>query len=183
MNLAFWSREHQSGTTAHMMAVAGMLRALYGEGSVVTGRFIKEDRAKFALCDCGTGLKGRRRHFLWRADLAVVNLRQKKCCIEHFFEEDFHVAKNMVFLLGGYDCEEDADIAYLRRIYRIEQEQAVVIPYNSAFYQAMTKGKSDEFIARELCAPSNMANEQFVYSVQTAVAHMMIRLEYEHKNN
>lgn len=181
MNLVFWGKEHQSGTTAHMMAATGMLRALYGKESVVTGRFMQKEGTKFALCDCGTGLNGRRRHFLWHADLVVVNLRQKKCCIEHFFEEDFHIAKNMVFLLGGYDYEEDADIAYLRRVYRIEPEQAAVIPYNSAFYQAVQKGKSDAFIARELCEPSNMANEQFVCSVQTAVARMMIRLEYEFK--
>lgn len=177
MNLVFWGKEHQSGTTAHMMAVTGMLRALYGKESVVTGRFLQKTGTKLALCDCGTGLRGRRRHFLWHADLVVVNLKRKKCCIEQFFEEDFHIAKNMIFLLGGYDCEEDADIAYLRRVYRIEPEQAIVIPYNSAFYQALERGESDAFIARELGAPTSLANEQFVRSVQRAVIRMMNGLD------
>lgn len=179
MNLAFWGREHQSGTTAHMMAVTGMLRALCGEKSVVTGRFLSENKAKFAICDCGTGRKGKRRHFLWHADLVVVNLKPDKRCMEHFFEEDFHIAKNMMFLLDGYGCEEDVDTAYLKRIYRIEPEQVTVIPYNSAFYQALWKGKSDAFIARELLAPTNLANEQFVRSVETAAVRIMSGLEYE----
>lgn len=179
MNLVFWGKEHQSGTTAHMMAVTGMLRVLCGEESVVTGRFIPENKAKFAVCDCGTGLKGKRRHFLWHADLVVVNLKPRKHCIEHFFEEDFHIAKKMMFLLDGYDGGEDAGMAYMKRVYRIEPEQVIVIPYNSAFYQALERGKSDAFIARELCTPTNLANEQFVYSVERAAVRMMSGLEYE----
>lgn len=182
MNLVFWGREHQSGTTAHMMAVTGMLRVLCGEESVVTGRFIRENKAKFAICDCGTGRNGRRRHFLWHADLVVVNLKPGKRCIEHFFEEDFHIAKNIMFLLDGYDGGEDAGMAYLKRVYRIEPERVTVIPYNSAFYQAMERGKSDAFIARELLAPTNLTNEQFIRSVETAAVRMMDGLNYDFKN-
>lgn len=182
MNLVFWGKEHQRSTTAHMMAVTGMLRALYGKDCVVTGRFVQKNGTKFAVCDCGTGVRGRRRHFLWNADLVIVNLKRKKSCIAHFFEEDVHVAKNMMLLLGGYDFEEDADIAYLRNTYRVEPEQMAVIPYNNAFYQALEKGESDAFIAKELCAPSNLANEQFIGSVRAAVFCMMNALEYEVKS-
>lgn len=179
MNLVFWGQERHSGTTAHMMAVTGMLRALCGEECVVTGRFIREQPDMFALCDCGTGLKGRRRHFLWHADLVVVNLKQENGCVEQFFEENFHIAKNLMFLFGGYDCEENADMAYLNRIYRIESERIGIIPYNSEFGQAIENGVSDVFIAKELCAPTSYANEQFIRSLQTAVTRMMSGIGYE----
>jgi len=84
-----------------------------------------------------------------------------------------------MFLLDGYDGGEDAGMAYLKRVYRIEPEQVIVIPYNSAFYQALKSGKSDAFIARELLAPTNLANEQFVRSVEAAAVRMMSELEYE----
>ncbi len=176
MNLVFWGKEHPSVITAHMMAVTGVLRASYGEAGVVVNRFLPENSARIALCDCGTGQKGRRRHFLWHANLTIVNLKPDRVCIEHFLESDFHIAKRMMFLLEGYDCEADAAMAYMQRTYRIEPERMALIPYNGAFYEALAKGKSDSFIARELCAPENFTNEQFIRSVQTAAARMLCQV-------
>ena len=45
MNIVFWGKEHQSGTTVHMLAVAGMLRTLCGEEHVITGRFLRNGTA------------------------------------------------------------------------------------------------------------------------------------------
>lgn len=176
MNLAFWGEARQSDTTAHMMAVAGMLRALCGEKRVVTGGFLRGDTEKFACCDCGAGKKRKHRHFLWHADLAVINLRQ--CDMDYFFAEDFHIAKNMMFLVGG-GRETDAALARLRYVWRAEPERAAWIPYNSAFYQALSKGKSDAFIAREFRVPSNLANEEFLCRIQTATLQILRAGGYE----
>lgn len=179
MNLVFWGQEHQCGTTFHMAAVTGMLRALCGNECVVTGRFLKKSEEKFAICDCGTGFEGRKRHFLWTADLVVVNLRPQRECVEDFFDENFHITTNMMFLLSEYDGSEKIDAEYLNRVYRIAPEQIGMLPYNSEFCQAMEMGVSDAFVARELILPTNYKNEQFVYRLQTVVNRMMYEIGYD----
>ena len=178
MNLVFWGREHAGGTTAHMVAVTGMLRALCGEECVVTGRFLREDTGKIAVSDCGTGFSGRRRHFLWHADLAVVNLRSKKESIARFFAEDFHVARRTMFLLEARDGEEGVDAEYLCRMYRIPSERAAVIPYNPAFAEALRRGAGERFIRKQHTEPVTFENEQFIRSVKR-VADRMLRLAGE----
>lgn len=178
MNLVFWGREHASGTTAHMVAVTGMLRALCGEECVVTGRFLREDTGKIAVSDCGTGFSGRRRHFLWHADLAVVNLRSKKESIARFFAEDFHVARRAMFLLENRDGEEGVDAAYLCRMYRIPPERVAVIPYNPMFAEAIRRGVGEDFIRSQHTEPETFENEQFIRSVKRA-ADRMLRLAGE----
>lgn len=173
MNIVFWGKEHQSGTTVHMLAVAGMLRTICGEERVITGRFLRNGQSEYAVSDCGVGLGGRRQHFLWNADIAVVNLKAKRRNISRFFDEDFHIAKNMMFLLGGCHKEDGVDASYLHRIYRIEPERVIVIPYNAAFAEAIGEGNSDAFIKREQAAPTTLLNEQFIGSVRQVAVRLI----------
>ena len=177
MNLVFWGEEHRCSTTAHMMAVLGMLHVLSDNQKIVTGRFLHGNSNVLAVCDCGTGLKGRKRYYLWHADLVVVCLKQRRACIDAFFQENLHVARNMVFLLGGYEREEYVDKEYLRCVYRIEPDRMVEIPYNNEFYHAIAQDKCDVFIRNEAKRPTNLANEQFIDSVQLAAVRIMQHLK------
>lgn len=201
MNIVFWGEEQNSGTTAHTIAVAGMLAVLCPETEIVwkhvsqaagsvhrrkdpmqkTGDAVVGSRSPqkvgdahmrkypsqeavtaIHIYDCGTGLDRRKRHMLWHADLVVVNLRQERGCMERFFEECFHFAKDMVFLLDARDCEVGINRTYLERIYRIEPEEIGVLPYNNGFYQALLQGNGAGFVRKENQLPGNVENEQFV---------------------
>lgn len=179
MNLVFWGEEHQCGTKAYMMAVAEMLRLLGEPTELRVGRFVQKDSISLGICDCKTGLSGRKRHFLWHSDLTVVCLKKKKSCIDAFFQKDFHVTQNMMFLLGGYECEDGADAKYLERVYRVTPERIVVIPYNSRFCQAFAQGRSDAFIKKEFEIPTSRAEEQFVHSLESASVRMMCLLRQD----
>lgn len=175
MKVAFWSMEHQSGTTAHMLAVIGMLRILYGKEGLADGRILQSCREKIMFFDCGAGMTMKKQRFLWNADFVVISIKRKQQCIEDFFARDFHITNNRIFLLGGYNWEENVNQSYLTRTYRIEPEQVIWIPYNHAFYQALEHGKSDRFIERELYAPTSLANEEFIQSVWIAATRIVNR--------
>lgn len=179
MNIVFWGEDEQSGTTAHMHAVAGMLAVRY--------RHIKPDLLPlnmeyqtYQVCDCGTGLNVKKRRMLWHADLVVVNLKQEKACIDGFFREHFHVAKNVMYLLDGSDSEVGIDEDYLQKVYRIEADQSAVIPFNNDYYQAFSMGKSASFIERENRMPGNLQNEEFIRILRQVTDAMVWRtLSYQ----
>lgn len=177
MNLVFWGEEKLCGTNVYMLAVAEMLRLLGEPAELRVGRFVSKGSSALGICDCKTGLSGKKRHYLWHSDLTVVCLKRKKSCVDAFFQKDFHVAKNMMFLLNGYECEEGVDANYLERVYRIAPEQIVVIPYNSRFYDAFERGRYDAFIKREFGSPTSEAEAQFVRSLECAAVHMMHQIE------
>lgn len=233
MNIVFWGEEQDSGTTAHMLAVAGMLAVLCPEKEIVwnhvpreTGGAVRrrnppqkvggadvrsrsprktggadvrscspqkvgdaqmhkypsqEAENVIHIYDCGTGLGRRKRHMLWHADLVVVNLRQERTCIEHFFGERFHIAKDMVFLLDARDCEVGADHTYLEQIYRVEREEIGVLPYNNGYYQALLQGNGAAFIRNESRLPENVENERFVRELRR-IALLILRKAEEHQS-
>lgn len=225
MNIVFWGEEHDSGTTAHMLAVADMLAVLCPKTEIVRSYVPQEagaataqnhapQRAGTALMrnhvpqevgtafarkqasqevgtalarkipqetgdaihiyDCGTELGRRRRHMLWHADLVVVNLRQERACLEHFFQENFHIAKDMVFLLDARDCEVGVNRAYLEQIYRVGPEEIGVLPHNNEFYQALLRGRGDAFIRQTYRLPENEENERFVRELRK-IALLILR--------
>lgn len=173
MNLVFWGEEYSCDTNVYMQAVAEMLRLLGEPVELRVGRFVQKGSGTLGICDCKSGLSGKKRHYLWHSDLTVVCLKQKKACVDSFFQKDFHVAKNMMFLLSGYECEEGVDAKYLERVYRVTPEQIAVIPYNSRFYYAFDRGRSDVFMKREFDMPSGEAEMQFMHSLECAAVHMM----------
>lgn len=178
MNLVFWGEEYPCDTKVYMQAVAEILRLIGEPAELRLDRFVQKESDTLGICDCKSGLSGKKRHYLWRSDLAVVCLKQKKACIDSFFQKDFHVAKNMMFLLSGYECEEGMDAKYLERVYRVMPEQIVVIPYNSRFYDAFERGMSDAFIKREYEMPSSEAEVQFMHSLEHAAIRMMNQLRW-----
>lgn len=173
MNIVFWGEEGRSGTTAHMLAVAAMLAVRYPHMNPDRISLYGEQQT-YQVLDCGTGLNVKKRHMLWHADLVVVNLKQEKACIERFFREHYHVAKNVMYLLDGSDSDVGIDEDYLERVYRIESDQVAVIPFNNEYYQAFLAGKSASFIERENRMPRNLQNEEFIRMLRK-VTDAMVR--------
>lgn len=173
MNVVFWGEEHGSGTTAHMFAVAGMLAVMCPKMKIAIGASSKEEQAAMHFYDCGTGLTRRKRRMLWHADLVVVSLKQESACIERFFQRDFHIAKNILFLLGGYASEAETGRAYLERVYRIEPERIGTVPFNNEFYLALLRGKSSSFIQREYWNSRSENNEQFIWELKKTAAYIL----------
>ena len=176
MNLVFWGKEHQSGTTANFVVVAAMLRMLYGDGYVLKGRFLHSTHEVLAICDCGTGLTGRKRHFLRRADLVIVNLKASKACIDSFFQNAFCLTSNRVYVLTGYECEEKY-VSYLMQNYRVERERIAWMPYNNVFQCAMERDSIETYIKKEWRQPSCLANEQFIDAAEKLVARILLNID------
>ena len=187
MRIAFWGEVHRCNTTTHMQAIADMLLAMCPDAWIVTGALQDivtgalqkiEVGAEYCFLDCGTGLTARKRHMLFGADLVVVNLRQEHGCIRRFFEENPYMARlcmarETLFILGGYECEAGIESAYLERVYRVESERICVIPYNNEYHLALAQGKNRAFIEREY-REGTIRNEQFMNELQR-IATWMIR--------
>lgn len=173
MNVVFWGEEHGSGTTAHMLAVAGMLAVMCPKMKIAVGTSPKEEQAAIHFYDGGTGLTRRKRRMLWRADLVVVSLKQERNCMERFFQRDFHISENLFFLLDGYAGEVETGRIYLEQVYRIEPERIGAIPFNNEFYLALLRGESGLFIRRECRNHGNISNQQFIRELKRTAAYIM----------
>ena len=177
MRIAFWSEVHRCNTTTHMQAIVDMLSIMCPDTQIAT-RAESESGAEYRFLDCGTGLNARKRHVLFHADLIVVNLRQEHECIRHFFEENSYMArlcmtKEILFLLGGYECEAGIEPAYLERVYRVAPERIYMIPYNNEYQLALALGKNRPFLEREY-REGTIQNEQFINELQR-IATWIIR--------
>lgn len=184
MNVVFWGGERRCGTSAHMAAVVSILKNMFPQMQIVFGGQTKARQNKEAICfyDGGVGLNARKQRMLWHADLVVVNLRPQTACLERFFREDFHVARNIFYLLGScYECDT-VDRAYLERVYRVEQERIGIIPCNEEFYHAVLLGRAEQFVDREFLVPTSLRNEQFLKELQMAAA-AIVQAARESDNN
>ncbi len=173
VNIVFWGEERRSRTSAHMLAVAGMLSAMHRSAEVMPGVQKKRRRAEFYLYDMGAGLDSRKRHILWRADLVVVNLRQEEAQVKRFFLEHAHIARNVLLLLGGYQEEARVNCRYLERMYRVEPDRTAGIPHSNAFCRALVMQKSGEFIQREYKNPTSFQNEVFIRALWESTALLL----------
>ena len=173
MNIAFWGEEHQCGTTAHMLAVMGMLSLFYPQARIRAEGPGQPGDLAFRFYDCGTGLTGRRRQILRGSDLAVINLRQEKACIERFFSEHFHISGKLFFLLEANAHTVGADERYLERMYRVAPEQIGVIPFNNDFYCALSRKRGMAFVKREGVMPKSAVNEQFITALRATTSRMV----------
>lgn len=180
MNIVFWGEEHDCGTTAHMFAVAGMLSALCPHAEIGIGAPQKGRRTAFHFYDGGTGLSARRVRMLRAADLVVVNLKPEEACVQQFFMEHSHIAKNKLILLSRYYEGAVVDCGYLEHFYRVEPERLGGIPYNNGFYQALRCRRTDDFIRGQYASPENLGNEQFLKELCRIAA---VILEEKEKNN
>ena len=173
MKLVFWGEEHQCGTTAHMLAVMGMLSSFYPGERIRADRPGRMGGDGFRFCDCGAELTVQRRRTMYAADLVVVSLRQEKECMERFFSEHYHISERLFFLLRADARTVGANERYLRNVYRVEPEQMGMIPYNNEFYCAMHHNRGIAFIRRESASPTNFENEQFIQALRAVTARML----------
>lgn len=177
MLIAFWGESHRCNTTTHMHAVADVLSVMCPDAQIMAGTS-RGTEAEYCFLDCGTGLSAKKRHVLFHADLVVVNLRKEHACIRRFFEECPYMArvcmaKETLFLLGGYEGETGIDSGYLERVYRVESERICVLPYSNEYHLALARGKNRAFIEREY-REGTVWNEQFMNELQR-IATWMIR--------
>lgn len=162
MNIAFWGEERESGTTTHMHAVAEVMSVLCPKEELTYGGMLHGADQGIHFFDCGSGLNDRKRRVLWHADLVVVNLRRERRCVERFFMQDFHVSRNLTYLLGGCERGDGADRRYLERVFRVEPEHIGEVPFCNGFYHALQRNLGADFLQREMWSPGSCESEQLV---------------------
>lgn len=96
--------------------------------------------------DVGTRMDEWTRKLIKEADLLVVSMQQEGELFDKFFLEYANLAANMVFLVGNYRKEGLYNRRNLHRIYRIPENQLVVVPFNPEFQQACEKGRVDKYM-------------------------------------
>lgn len=159
MNIAFWSEEHQSGTTTHLRAITEVMSVLCPKQKLMSGGTLSGGDGEIHFFDCGSGFSARKRHVLWHADLVVVSLRRERRCVEQFFMQDFHISDRLIYLLGGYPQKEAVDRRYLERVYRVDPEYIGEIPFCNGFYDALQKGAGEAYLRRELASAAGWSGQ------------------------
>lgn len=189
MNIVFWGARSHCGTTANMLAIAGMLEILYpkfviavdnGAGKVqwcgeVDG--IESGTTVIRLKDAGCGMGVRTRRALMQADMIVVNISRDRESIEGFFENYLGMGRNSFVLLSSFPREGTGKKSDLELIYRIESDSCGLMETSAAYYVAASRGRSREFVKREYTSPSSLRNEQFIQELQLLAERIVRRAE------
>lgn len=99
--------------------------------------------------DCGSGRDEWSEFLLDQADAVVVNFSQERQALDAYFQNTHVFRGKVVYLINCYSQESIYNAANLYRIYR-PQEEIAVIPHNPFFRHAGDKGKLERFIHRHI---------------------------------
>lgn len=174
--IAFWSECRGSGTTAGLLAIAGMYAIRHPEKKVTVRSvdmekairsrygtcYVPEDNADIVFLDCGSSRSRECFQILRSMDLVVVNLCQEQHCINRYFFEDTHRLADAMILLGNYYAQSPYDSSYMEYMYRVYPKHLGVISANAEFSNAYLNGKVRHFIRKEYQNSRNERNEKLL---------------------
>lgn len=174
VNIAFWGETRGSGTTSNLLAVACALTWGWENGGSISYKrneaeqLVVEARGEsgmYTLIDCGSREDVQTEALLEKADLVVVNVRQTKHMLEHYFLTYGSLPRRSFFLIGSYyeDCWHNW--RNLEQNYRIPRGQVGVIPYNQEFCEARSRGRLEQFMQKgyavtDRCTRRNPCNKK-----------------------
>lgn len=102
------------------------------------------------------------------ADLIVMNLCQDPFVLADCFKR-FGIVRNKCFyLLGNYDRYSRYTVKYVMRRFDIPKDRIAVIPYNTAFRDAMSMGKMVPFLSRNATCQKQDENYYFIKELKRA---------------
>lgn len=138
MRAVFLGLEPEAGTSANMQLVlCGAAVHPYFRDEIRNGR---TEFVDFGLAD----REGWRQ--LSAGDLLVVNLSLHSSMLEKLYLNGSFVRKNIIFLIGKYYQNDETELRYLSRWYRIPPGRICVIPFNPRFQRAYELHKISEYL-------------------------------------
>ncbi len=111
---------------------------------------------------------------IWKeADLLVINLCQNIRVLDHFFSE-YEQPKNIIYLLGYYDCHSTVNKKTLTRLYKpLKRENTFVIPYNTELRDSVSEAKLIQFFLQNMYCEPDDENYYFVEEVKKVSGYIM----------
>jgi hypothetical protein len=194
IRIAFWSEWKGSGTTAGLLAIAGMYAIRHPESRIMVrsvdmekaiskggyGRYrIPEETADVIFLDCGNSRSRECFQVLRSMELVVVNLCQEQQCLNRFFFEDIHQLSDAMILLGNYYASEPCDNSYLEYMYRICSTRIGVIPANAEFSSAYAQGKVRRFIRQEYQNSRSERNDRLLEELERFTRKIELTLDHK----
>jgi hypothetical protein len=111
---------------------------------------------------------------LEEADLIVVNLCQRQCILEDFFNNYSSLIQKAIFIISDYDCRVFLNSKRICSQYQIPYEDLILLPSNVSYQNAYISGSVVEFIYRNYSCPKTNPNFIFIHSIKKA-AFMIIK--------
>lgn len=124
------------------------------------------------------------------SDVIVVNLSQNTGVMEAYFTDYQNLLQQKVFyLVGNYDDNSKYNINNMRRHYRkfMKISNSGIIPYNTAFHDALCDGRVSEFVKDNLRCSKEDENQCFVAEARHVASKICklagIEIDIEERKN
>ncbi|MCH5273725.1 MAG: hypothetical protein J1E35_08625 [Lachnospiraceae bacterium] len=125
---------------------------------------------EYLMIDAACGYGNSSQKILQEAELTVIALPPEKNIVDAFFHSDTFLRQKSFFILGNYRSEASCYPSYLCHKYKIPKERVGMIPYDSAFEQAMEEGSTAAYIGGNInCSRRNGAYHFIHYTKKTAI--------------
>lgn len=115
----------------------------------------------FVFIDCGMVPENLRKMIVDKADLVVLNMLQSGHVLDEFFSLQPLCSGKLLYCVGNYIREEPYNVKNIQRLYRIEEQQIGVIPYNVEFLSSLKKGKAVSFFSSYPVRTRSYRNRDF----------------------
>lgn len=200
MKAAFWAVEKETDTTANMLILATLLSSVqpcrcvkvreetgqvretdrtkpgHRKPAGIPQRYWKQEKPGFLFIDCGNRRDWRTKDVLRHADILIINL-SPDTDFDSFLLWDIHISKNVFFLISNHIGPAVDTRRKLERVYRMNQQQIGIIPYNNEFQQAFLSGRLGQFVKENSGQARTEQNRAFFYELQIVAKHLLKELE------
>ncbi|MDF2513054.1 MAG: hypothetical protein K0S04_2920 [Herbinix sp.] len=150
----------------------------YSIGMVIPRIFVAMDQFyDYIFVDTNPGMKELSIRLVQEAELTVINLSQNLEIINLYFKHyDKMIPGKKFFLFGAYDLNSKYNINNIRKKYAgITKANSGVIPYNTAFKDAIIDSRVIEFIKKNLNT-NNLSDNHYFISKSLSAAEKILNL-------
>jgi len=133
-------------------------------------RLLKElqNFAEFVLIDTAAADNLTTKVILESSDLIIMNVCQDPYVLADCFSRYSSIRDKCLYLMGNYDKYSRYSIKYVMRLFDIPKQKIAVIPYNTAFRDALSIGKTVPFLSRNMACHRQDENYYFMWELKRA---------------
>lgn len=139
-----------------------------------------DQAADFVMIDCANVADSVRRRVEEKAQLIIVNVSQSECVLDEYFSTPELFRGKAMYCIGNYIREEPCNLKNIQRLYRIENQNIGVIPYNTEFLSSLNRGKVLQFFAEYPVKARRLRNREFFHE-SFRFADQILRKEEIHE--
>ena len=114
------------------------------------------------------------------SDVVIVNLIQRLKTINEFIElketNDFFKRRNVMVLMGRYDCESKYNAKNITR-YMKERKLILTVPYNTLYFEACSEGKVIDFLLKFKSIDETDKNNVFIKEINRINENIIYKLQ------